>query len=374
MAIVDLGFEIMQVAQGYREKLSREPTATEWEEMFHFAYEQTLEGVMFSGIERLFSPTSGDGVIPMIPLDLKLGWFGEVQMIERTNIEMNRQAEELVKQLRQDGFECVVLKGQGIAQLYPEPLRRMSGDIDVWITSHSRDEVVKYLRSKRGNARVVYHNMPVDNWFEDTDVEVHFTPSWMNCWLTNRRLQRWFRQMAERSGKMEDMTLVTGERIPVPCVEFNLVFVLQHIYRHMFGSGIGLRQIMDYYYVLKKSFFDNTDITGTLRVLRKLHMMQFTSAVMWVLQEVMAMPKEWTLCEPDEREGRFLLSEILRAGNFGLFDDRITIPENESKIHSFFRITKQNLRLLGHYPEETLWNPAYRAWHYCWRKVKGYPI
>lgn len=366
MAIFEFAYELIQVSLGNREDLSHMPSTKEWEELFEFALQQALLGVMLSGMERL-----PNGQWP--PMELKLEWIGEVQMIEHTNMAMNRQTKAVVKQLRQDGFECYVLKGQGLAQLYPEPLRRMSGDIDVWVTSHKRDEVVKYLRGKGYEGRVVYHNMPVD-WFDDTEVEVHFTPSWMNCWFTNRKLQSWFSTMAEGRGKMEGITLSTGERIPVPSVEFNLVFVLQHIYRHLFGSGIGLRQIVDYYYVLEKVHIENTDRTGTLRVLKSLHMMKFTAAVMWVLQEVMAMSREWMLCEADEKEGRWLLKEILRAGNFGQYDDRIVIPENESKTHSFIRITKQNMRLLGHYPEETLWNPVYRAWHYCWRKVKGYPI
>lgn len=368
---MDLFFELIQVTVGTRERLSRVPTSNEWEVIVELALQHTLVGVMLDGVNRLM--VNDEKSIVNLPIDLKLEWIGDVQMIEHINIEMNRHLEEVVKQLRQDGFECMVLKGQGVAQLYPEPLRRTSGDIDVWIISHKRDEVVKYLRAKGFDGRVVYHNMPV-KLNDGTEVEVHFTPSWMNCWFTNRKLQRWFSTMAEGRDKMEDITLSTGERIPVPSVEFNLVFVLQHIYRHLFGSGIGLRQIVDYYYVLEKAHIENTDRTETLRVLKRLHMMKFTAAVMWILQEVMAMSREWMLCEADEKEGRWLLKEILRAGNFGQYDDRIVIPENESKIHSFIRITKQNMRLLGHYPEETLWNPAYRAWHYCWRKVKGYPI
>ena len=393
MTIVDLAFELIQVALGNREKLSRMPSEKEWEGLFDFAFQQTLVGVMLSGLERL-----PDEQLP--PLEVKLEWIGHVQIIEQTNRVMNQQTEEVVKRLRQDGFDCVVLKGQGLAQLYPEPLRRMSGDIDVWVwpsdglavrgerLAERRDTIVKYLRSKGVNGRVVYHNVPVENWFEETEVEVHFTPSWMNNYFTNLRLQRWF---SDERLAVSEIELCTGERIPVPGIAFNAVFVLQHIYRHLFGSGIGLRQMMDYYFVLRQvSEFkvqgSKDQVSGyrlavsddilhhTSYILHQLHMMKFAAAVMWVLKEVMGMPEEWMLCQPNEKEGRWLLSEILRAGNFGHYDDRIAIPENESKIHSFFRITRQNLRLLGHFPDETLWNPAYRAWHYCWRKVKGYPI
>lgn len=365
---MNLFFELIQVSVGTRDKMSRVPDVHEWETLLELARQHTLVGVMLDGIERLPEDQRPD-------LDLKLEWIGEAMVIEEENKVKNRQTEKLVKILKKDGYNGVVLKGQGLAQLYPKPLRRMSGDIDFWITSHSRDEVVKYLNGKGFNSRVVYHNMPLP-CFKGTEVEIHFTPSWMNNYFINRRLQQWFGDM---SAKTREVTLTTGERIPVPSDTFNAVFVLQHIYRHLFGSGIGLRQLMDYFYVLRQVSGEGLAVSGdiihqTSFILHQLRMDKFTAAVMWVLKEVMAMPQEWMLCEPNEKEGRWLLKEIMLAGNFGHYDERISIPENESKVHSFFRITKQNMRLLEHYPDETLWNPLYRAWHYCWRKVKGYRI
>ena len=36
----------------------------------------------------------------------------------------------------------------------------------------------------------------------------------------------------------------------IPTVEFNIIFQLTHIYSHLMNEGIGLRQLVDYYYVL----------------------------------------------------------------------------------------------------------------------------
>ena len=36
----------------------------------------------------------------------------------------------------------------------------------------------------------------------------------------------------------------------IPTVEFNIIFQLTHIYSHLMNEGIGLRQLLDYYYVL----------------------------------------------------------------------------------------------------------------------------
>ena len=120
--------------------------------------------------------------------------------------------------------------------------------------------------------------------------------------------------------------------------------------------------------------FTQEERIETVDILKQIHMLKFTAAVMYVLERIFGLEKSKMLIEPNPKEGEFLLKEILTAGNFGRFDERIQIPKDENKLHSFFRITKQNMRLLMHYPEETLWNPLYRAWHFIWRLYKGYPI
>ena len=58
-------------------------------------------------------------------------------------------------------------------------------------------------------------------------------------------------------------------------------------------------------------------------------MFKFTSAVMWVLMEFLP-------CKPNQKEGRFLLSEILKAGNLGHYDVRENHVIYESRISTFF--------------------------------------
>lgn len=359
-----LAFELIKVAIGNLEALSRVPTDDEWKEMFVFSIKQTLVGVMFSGIEKLPKEQRP-------PRRLLLTWLVQTDTIRDRNKELRESVLKVVKAFEKDGRRSVLLKGQGLALLYPSPERRMPGDIDLWVEGR-RDDIVRLLRQKGENGPVVYHNMPY-RLFDNVTLEVHFTPSWMNNYFTNRVLQRFFADQQEV--QFQNRVALDGGDVfvSIPTDAFNRVFILQHIYRHLFGSGIGLRQLMDYYFVLQRGCTD-AEKAETLLMLRRLHMLKFTAGIMYVLGYVLGLKEEKMLVAPNVKEGQFLLSEILRAGNFGHYDDRIKIPENENKLHSFFRITKQNMRLLKHYPEETLWNPLYRAWHYCWRKYKGYPI
>lgn len=42
--------------------------------------------------------------------------------------------------------------------------------------------------------------------------------------------------------------------ITVPTLSFNVIYILSHLYRHVFTEGIGLRQLLDYYFVIEKFF------------------------------------------------------------------------------------------------------------------------
>ena len=150
--------------------------------------------------------------------------------------------------------------------------------------------------------------------------------------------------------------------LPTPTLAFNRVYILVHIYRHLFHEGIGLRQLLDYYFVLQQGFTEE-ERTETMRTLRSLRMQRFTEAVMWVLQEVFAMDERYLLTTPNEEEGRFLLSEIMMAGNFGHYDERIKRSEKVTEWDLFRRRVGRNMRFVRSYPSEVLWAPLFKLWH-----------
>ena len=154
--------------------------------------------------------------------------------------------------------------------------------------------------------------------------------------------------------------------LPTPNNAFNRIYILVHIYRHLFAEGIGLKQLLDYYFVLQQGFTE-VEREETLRTLRSLGMMRFTRAVMWVLQEVYGLPDRYLLTSPDEEEGRFLLSEILLAGNFGQHDERLQRAEGEGTFRWGLRKVMRNFRFVRSYPSEVLWSPLFKVWHLFWR-------
>ena len=90
---------------------------------------------------------------------------------------------------------------------------------------------------------------------------------------------------------------------------------------------------------------------------------------MFVMKEVFGLSEDRMIAPMAEKEGRFLLDEIMRGGNFGQYDDRMGSKVGESKIHRYFRMNLRNLRFVKHYPAEALSEPLFRTWFAVWKKI-----
>ncbi len=350
-------FDLLHYSLGNKPEFSHKLKAREWQALFSISAKQTLTGVCFVGIERLPKDL-------MPPKEVLLRWWSTAEQIKKQNERLNNAACEVVEKLQEAGFRSSILKGQGIACLYPQPFLRTCGDIDVWVDA-DRKRVEGYIKRMGWKPTMVYHHADIP-LLDDAEVELHFTPSWMFSYFNNRKLQRFFRKTADAQFSNAVRLPNCQDEVCVPTLAFNRVYILLHIYRHLFGEGVGLRQLLDYYYVLKQGF-NEEERSETLKTLGELEMMKFASAVMWVLQHVFGMPRKYMLLPPNEKEGRFLLNEIMIAGNFGQYDKRIQRGDF-SALSLFVQRCTRNLRFIHSYPSEVLWTPLFKIWHFFWRK------
>lgn len=357
--IEDKFFRLLQISVGKTAGKVVLLSEKDWDLIHQMAIEQSMLGVVLKAVDS----TANDGQKP--PTTLLFQWIGEVEIIRQQSQRKNQQCEQLTAWFRNHGYKSCILKGQGVARLYDEPDLRQSGDIDIWVDA-PRDVVVNKMRSNFFRVTCVdYVNCHVE-FFNDTDVEVHFRPTYMFNPFTNRKVQKWMRE--NKDAQMSHIDKSLG--FSYPTIGFNLVFSLIHIYRHVFLEGIGLRQLMDYYSILSHS--NVKERNEAMTTLQSFGLNKFVGSVMFVLQKVFGMDSSFLLCEVNTGDGSFLLSEILQGGNFGKFDDRNRYVSNEQKVKKTVVNIKRNMRFLKHYPSEVVWMPFFKIWHWCWRKWKGY--
>lgn len=350
----------------------------DWKEICAIAKKQALLGVLFYGIQRLPKELAPEQ-------KLLMQWMVMAEQIRKQNIRLFLDSVKVCKNFENKGFANCILKGQGNALLYPDPYMRTPGDIDIYLAG-GRKRVMQYINKVCPNQVMRYHH--VDFPVMKTAIEVHFTPSYMFYPIHNRRMQKWFEEvMGEQCNHRGSLPDGYGE-IHVPQVSFNVIYILSHLYRHIFTEGIGLRQLLDYYFVLVKWHTDltnltdsnkslpqmtliNTDLDALRHELKHLGLWKFAKAVMFVMKEVFGLSEDRMIAPMDEKEGRFLLDEIMRGGNFGQYDDRMGSKVGESKMHRYFRMNLRNLRFVKHYPTEALSEPLFRTWFAVWKKIHG---
>ena len=350
-------FELIQVALGHRTKLSTTPSPKEWEEIYQSGVKHTLTGILYSGIERLPKEQQPD-------LSLLWLWNDDTKKIEEDNIQHRKRASQLLNKLLRDGYKAVIFKGPSLYPYYPDNLkeRRTPGDIDVWIVSATKDgrtipvslrQIIEYAQKTLPDRFLCYVHYDFDV-FSDVPVELHLRPSFLCIPLYNHRLQKWFRSVAHEV-KYEDTQIRT---------EAYCILLLLHIYKHLFETGIGLRQLLDFYIVLE--YYKTTnhkDLDEAL--LAYLGLSQFYQDLRYVMSVVFS--GEEPTPTANER-GQFLLDEIMNAGNFGHHDQRI--KQTTDKTSFAIEKLKHNFRLLRQYPSEVLWEPFFRIYHWMWRSFR----
>lgn len=367
-------FHLLQYALGNRDDC---PTLTlrEWREVYAEAQRQAMTAFLGDALSRAGRVLKdGDADSERGFMRLLMEWTAQVVRQSAINRRVSANAVGVAASFGRAGFECCLLKGQGNALLYPNPDVRTAGDIDLWVRpcleagrrrNAGKDvrRVVSFVRGKLPQAEVVYHHVECPP-YHGSPVEAHYRPQFMFSAWHNVRLQRYFARNADR--QFRHRVSLGGGEIAVPTARFNVVFQLSHIFNHLFHEGIGLRQLVDYYYVVEHLTEEerHADWPATLR---PLGLMGMAGAVMWILVDRFGMAPDRCIVEPDERRGRFVLREIMAAGNFGHYDRRDHF--GHGRIGRNAQRLWRDVRLLRLFPSEALSEPLFRLWHFGWRRL-----
>lgn len=139
--------------------------AVDWQEIYRFATEQSVLGLVLSGLEH--SDVK-------LPKELLLQWIGEVQQIEQRNKAMNGFIAHLIDNLRKEDVYSLLVKGQGVAQCYEKPLWRCAGDIDLLLSDENytkaKSALIPIASEVANEDKATMHQALVINGF---DVELH---------------------------------------------------------------------------------------------------------------------------------------------------------------------------------------------------------
>ena len=345
--------KLILISLGRADSFEKTPSHGDWHLVFKMARQQTLLGVLFDAVQRLPQDQRP-------PESIYEEWQELSDKIAGIHQRHEARVRELEAILGRLGLHGCILKGTALSHLYPIPERRMCGDIDVWLKG-THDEILDTLEKAGYHSREILYQECKTDFFEDVEVEVHFHPSKMYHPGHNAKLQR----CLEGLSPIRDDVVLTE-----PDAHFNAIFCMAHMYRHYLEGGIGMRQMLDYYYVLRQ--LDPADRQPVLSSLRDLGMERFTAAVMFSMQFNFGLEDGYLLCPPDPALGRKLIEDMLTMGNFGRMDKRNRARQGETRLGRFIRKNKRVFANFKYYPGEIIWSPYARIRQFVWRLFKGY--
>lgn len=373
---------LLQIAVGKHTRLSHALSEEEWTRLYKFAQKQALLGIVFEGVRSLPQEQWPNG-------DIVLKWTMAAETIKRRNKQTTDVCLRLTKELAKDGLDVCILKGQA-NHVYYDKLRsvqalgilRICGDVDAWVspkdkTRHPVRTVINYCKRKHILISLCHLHAEVKP-VGGVPIEIHFRPSFLNAPWRNKYFQRLFQSAQFEKVEIDECGMVKKLR-----VDYDLIFQMNHIFRHLLDEGVGMRQVLDFYVLLKdytREQSERTELMNSNEIMTHIclcGMKRFASALMFVLQKLFDLGNDELLCAVSERHGTFLLNEMMTAGNFGHYDERMkTVTVKKGKLS--FQLQKaqrrfrRNLRFLTSYPEEVVCEPLARVYHLVWRKFGLY--
>lgn len=342
-------------------------TPPDWEAIYRAARAQALLGIVMDGLQTL-----PPRLRPPRPLYLR--WCSTLLTVEENNQRLNRELANLYTLCRNNGIEPVLLKGQGVAQCYPNPLHRQCGDIDLYTGTRHYDllnslllpDVTAVNEECFKHTGYTWHGIAVEN---------HRVICTLNAPAADRRFQADIRRWSTTDRSTLRSVTIGDCTATLPPLTFDAAYLLVHSVLHALNEGIGLRQVCDWA-VLLHTCRDRLDLPAVAHLIRSYGLARAARIFGAVCVHYLGLPPA-SLPIPyynkDIPTARWLMDDIWRNGNFGQYDtDRTPRPRGywRGKLYTITRLTARCRKMHRLSPAEARWYPLVVALHSLTMQLK----
>ena len=321
----------------------------DWKALYRLAFEQTLVPVVTDGVNRLSKE--------FLPADPELldPFLGDMMATKKRNFTLDTFIPKLFNAL--NGIPVVLVKGQSLAQDYPDPERRQPGDIDLLLLPSSYEAAKEVLLPKATSVS----EEDLQTWhqgmhFRSIEVELHGSISTLMSRKLDRKLATLLTEQFD--GRAFPTVTIGGAEIPVPEADFNAIYIFVHFLQHYWAGGVGLRQLVDWMIFVSVHKREIHPVILETR-LEELGLLNLWKVFTGFAQEYLGCPTEKLplAAKPQPRKNARIWRYVRRCGNFGKNQDRKRKKEPYlvRKIHSLWRLViADRLRHFPVFPKESL--------------------
>lgn len=297
-------------------------TTVNWQQLYDTAKAQGVVAIVFDGVKRVMEQR-GDNSLGM-PRSLKMRWLSVVDSIEKKSTAYLKAVDFIASACMEQGLSVMIFKGLSLSRLYPEPLHRECGDIDLYAFDGRRKELdrmivgmggtlkhdsVKHSELQLRNVIIENHNYFVHRYFSDRAKKMNAT-------------------LIECAHNAEPF--ISNKPLYFPNREFDLLFVLYHAANHFKFEGISLRHVIDWCFVVQRAEYN-------VAALNDYGLQDFSAVLCRIGKECLGfdMPDDVCSCQ-DEIYNR-VLNDIVGSD----------IGKNEEKVCFFTLLKRKTARFFS---------------------------
>lgn len=319
----------------------------DWKAVAEFFSRQSLDGLLVDAIAML--PASQHP-----SLAIKLPLIARQLQVERMNHAMNAELLAFTSELNNRSIPYIVLKGQGVAALYPNPKHRVCGDIDLYVPRTHLQEVSHGL-TVFGAVREMESRHHINYRLHGLEWELHHSIYYFQKESRNRIFMQYVDEMMKSP---PHYVKIEGNLVRVMSPTMNVLLLLSHIVDHFYCEGVGLRQLCDYVLMLyhKREEIDQDKLHQRLD---ELSLTRAYKVFGYICVHYLGMPATALMLEFSAKEirlGHRVMADCLSGGNFGHAESnrRQTLWQKVVFYTRFFRRLWRYCQLC---PSEALWWP-----------------
>ena len=252
-------------------------------------------------------------IVPMlthcIPFEHRNSWNIITYQNKAFFMQMMYEQNALVELFKENKIPTVIIKGTAAAMYYPNPCMRTFGDIDFYVSPQYYTNAKRLLEKKdyryitNNDRQIVYEKNGVE-------FELH--------------------EIISRKGSYDINSIVLSDSFTTvecsingcsfPCLPtyYNGLVLLWHIMHHLKGSGIGIRQILDWMLFVHNELDDYAWNNYFKVLVVQTGLEKLAVTVTYMCKKWLGLPDDIIWCNKAEDEvADQLLVRILNDGNFG---------------------------------------------------------
>ena len=282
-------------------------------------------------------------VIPLLYEELCEKWEGEplradrlelVESVSRVTVKQSYRlfflTRYLVRTLEQAGIPVLVLKGCGVAELYPVPEARKSGDVDLLIQREKMETAVQVLEK---NQFFVKKNQHANHHLacrsrDGIDVELH---TMLAEPFQDERINEGMERLLSDCFERKEYRKCMGIDMPLLPEAYQALQLLLHMLQHFLRAGFGLKLLCDWVVFWNRETALKI-LPEFMRLAQDCHVWNFAEAVTVVCKDFLGLRSDLPFGNGyDKKFAADFLCDIFTAEEFGEADkDRMVIVKRNS--------------------------------------------